>query len=187
MLRILISLLFIASTAHATGTYLDFDEFTPTAGSVPADSPNWEYSSAVTNNYGYSESYGSGWKRKVKQGAEGWDWFWQYTTTGQCGFYTDTYGYMDITTGHTGNALRTVITGGLKPGTPCLQYGTQLYNKESYTSGKVYTGPTVVGKSYIYHKKVNTIGVEQDRTPFSSASGANRLTMLVRLPDTWDN
>ena len=182
-----------AKECHATGTYLNFDEFPVTSGPVPTNSTNWEYSSSVTNNYGYAESASSGWKSKTKL-SDGWNWFFEFNRNGSCydHMYGDTYGFLDITSnGHSGNALRDTITGGLATnstnaacGSPL---GTQLYNRESYTGlSQVYTGGKI-GHSYIYFKKADTIGVSRNTAPYVASAGSNRFSLYVYLPPTTSN
>ncbi len=142
---------------------------------------------------GYAESASSGWKSKTKL-SDGWNWFFEFNRNGSCydHMYGDTYGFLDITSnGHSGNALRDTITGGLATnstnaacGSPL---GTQLYNRESYTGlSQVYTGGKI-GHSYIYFKKADTIGVSRNTAPYVASAGSNRFSLYVYLPPTTSN
>jgi len=182
------SLLFCTNVSYATGVYLDFNDFPISTGTVPGNSPVWEYSSRLTNDYGYTESASSGWKSKIKL-SDGLHWFFDYNRNGHCydHMYADTYGYLDIVAkGHTGNALRNVITGGLPAlasDTNCgPTLGTSLHNRESFTGpSQVYTIGKV-GHSYIYFKKINVIGSSRDVTPYSQSVDSNRFSVYIYLP-----
>lgn len=187
------SMAILPCSSGATGVYLDFNDFPVTTGSVPGNSPNWEYSSRITNDYGYGDSASSGWKSKTKL-ADGWNWFSNHNRSGACydHMYGDTYGFLDITSsGHSGNALRNVITGGLavnSTNAPCKSpLGTPLYSREAYTGlSQVYTGGKV-GHSYIYFRKIDVIGSSRDTSPFTSSSGGNRLSAYIYLPADTNN
>jgi hypothetical protein len=177
-------------------TYLDFEEFPATtisANGVPSDSTNWEYSSSVTNDYGYTESDTAGWKSKAKL-SDGWNWFWASAWNGDCGLHmgVQTHGYLSITeSGHAGKSLSHTITGGRpaqEANSNCQSpLGTPLYNLESYSgTGDIYTGGKI-GHSYIFFNKINTMGVSADTSPYSGAASANRFSIYIRLPSDTSN
>lgn len=185
------------ATILAEGVYLDFDDFpvTPsTPGATPGNASGWEYSSSVTNNYGYTESSASGWKSSSKR-ADGWNWFFNLKREGACSSHLgggDTYGFLDIVAGgHSGNALRYFVTGGLEftDTSPCTgrSLGKQLYNKESYagTSDHYTGGP--IGHMYLYFKKIDQIGISQDYSPFLEIGNSNRMYFYIYLPDDTHN
>ena len=199
--------LIVPRFANATGTYLNFNDFPVTAdapGSVPGDSSTWQYSSSVTNYFAGNpaESFGSGWLGKTAQ-SDGVPWFFTYSKdlVGKCYDHmgVDTYGYLDIASnGHSGNALRHNITGGLPissfsgicPNSPA---GTPLYNKESYTnSNQIYTGGKI-GLSDIYFKRIDapsrSIDTASQRifTPYDAVAGANRMSAYIYLPAETNN
>lgn len=180
--------IFVASSAFAD-VYLNFDDFpvtVPNPGNVPGDSTSWEYSSSVTNDYGYEESESSGWVTKSKL-SDGWNWLSSFNRNGTCSdqYYYDTYEYTWITSeGHSGNGLADTITGGLN--SSCASEGSELYNLESYSgTGDISTAGTGRGHSYFYINKVSVLGAVADTTPFTSIADItdkNRLSMYVRLP-----
>ncbi|OFZ21504.1 MAG: hypothetical protein A2X94_08945 [Bdellovibrionales bacterium GWB1_55_8] len=174
--------------------YLDFDDFPVTTGSVPGNAPGWLYSSRATNDYGITESASSGWRSSTTL-PDGIHWFFDFNRNNVCydHMFGDTYGYMDITaSGHTGNALRNVITGGraissVSGACPNPPSGTQLYNKESFTDpSQIFTGAKI-GTSYIYFKRITAIGGSRVTRPFDVVAGANRMSVYVQLPGETSN
>jgi hypothetical protein len=186
-LIIAVVLLANAGSAWATGTYLDFDDFPVTTGSVPGDNESWAYSSRATNNTGYDESVKSGWISKTKR-ADGWNWFFDYGRIGACNtqYYYDAYSFLDIVPyGHTGNALRNVITGGRNAS--CTNLGTPVRNKETFQQSDIYTGVEKVGSMYLYFKKIDVLGTSRDYSGYLQARDANRLSFYIKLPEGWSN
>jgi len=195
MLRILIKLaaLCLLLPAVCLGeTYLDFEEFPVTTGSVPGDSTNWEYSSNTTNNYPANvESNTSGWKTKSYL-SDGYNWFYRVQSFQGDGcddhYGLKTFGYLTISSnGYTGNALQYTVTGGLRDGNCSTLYGTELYCREQYSGPEdVYTSGEI-GHPYIYFKKLNSTLTARNTSAFSQITDKNRWSVYVYLPSGYDN
>ena len=219
ILIIVMLLFFQSNKAQAIGDYLNFHNFSSNkgAGTAPKGSSAWQYSSGVTNNFpANNESFGAGWLTNSIL-SDGLHWFWidDKDSLYQCTSHgtISTFNYLDVTpSGRNGNALRNVITGGYTadpictvdgvivsgsagqgpnggPRCGCPSYGTQLFNRESFTGpSQIYTAGTL-GNSYLYFHRINTTGAGAQRvtTPYNAVAGANRMYVYVYQPSCASN
>ena len=185
--------LFGGTKNSSADTYLNFDDFTPTAGNdTPASTSVWHYRSDISANAS------AGWRTSSRL-SDGYNQFYQYSFIGTCDpghMGAEYFGFPDIAAGaecYSGNCLRFTITGQKDPNTNCsTSLGTPLYSKEQYVAAggpsAVYTGSDKIGMAYAYVSKDN--GVSRDTSPFSSiadVTNKNRVSIYVKLPPGENN
>ena len=192
-LTIVILCAFISTVSYADTIWFDFDGFpASTCSAPPGDGDGWEYSSDHTNpndNYAMSLYDSCGWfSTDAYTGSPTvHDYFYaanidiaSNSTRGN-----HRYQFLRIVDDNcwSGNCMELRITGGYYSITEAV--GTPVYDYETYCS----LNPTIdtaetVGYPYIYF---NNSSYSYAPVAFEAASGANRMTMYVKLPETLKN
>lgn len=182
ILTLLIPLL--ASSAFPEN-YIDFDSIAGTAPlGVPQDGGSWHYESNATNKIAEISSCGWYDSTRYPTNSNIFDFFYWYVNT----YNNDhmgwtTYGYLEIDSSIAvkGNSLRLHTTGGVNSDGA---QGTAIFSKEAYLQTTSPESLTTVGHPTIYFLNNSS---SSSPVYFYRASGSNRLSLYLKMPDSVNN